>query len=129
MAGISFEIKTKPLSLNNAYPTSKSGIRYLKKEGRDYKKLIALTAKTKAYRMKFEMIEWPQAVEVEIKVYLTSKMYKRRNDLDNYSKLIIDSLDKILMEDDAQVMSIKMSKVCNAPEDKIYVCVKTITNP
>jgi crossover junction endodeoxyribonuclease RusA len=84
-----------PPSLNNLYATVR-GRRVLSREGRAYKAASALRAKVARLRK----LEGP--VEVLVGVYRP----RRRGDLDNVLKAVLDALKGIAWNDDEQVVRI-----------------------
>lgn len=96
-------IEGKPVSTNHAYPTSRQGRRYMSKEGRQYKSLVADTAQyTYTHR---EPQEGPVQVHIE---YTFGD--KRRRDVNNYDKIIVDALEGIVFENDTQVDTLLLHK-------------------
>jgi len=85
----------EPLSLNRAYRTYK-GRMLISKEGREYKKAVAWLVRSS--RLSFTNNE---RLEVCATVYFRDK---RRRDLDNIGKLLLDALqDGGMYKDDSQI--------------------------
>lgn len=99
-------IKTKPISLNNAYPTNRAiNKRVLSQEAKAYKNLIAWEAKNLWGSQIEEYPNQPWIVIINLRF-----KDKVRRDIDNYAKLILDSLTGIIWEDDSQVVELKITK-------------------
>lgn len=110
-------IPGKQVSTNHAYPRNKQGRRFLSTEGKDYKKMIGDLAK---YTFPREISLEPLVVEIE---YTFGD--KRRRDINNYDKLIVDALEGVVYEDDKQIVELILrKKVSNKFETKIMVYEK-----
>jgi len=89
-------LETRVPSVNHYWKTH-GHRRYLSIEGRMFKQLVAQQAKIK----QFELLEG----DIEVVVHWFKKG-KRKGDLDNILKVIMDSLNGIGYQDDRQVKSI-----------------------
>jgi len=49
---------------------------------------------------------------------------KRRRDVDNYNKLVLDSLEGIVLEDDCQIQRLKITKDYSAENPRIELEIK-----
>jgi len=109
---ITIEIQEKPPSVNHIYG-HRGRMVYLTKEGRDFKERLASKI-PKSIRP----FEGPVKVEIE----LTFPNNLRR-DIDNYSKGILDSLNKKVFIDDSQITELIIKKHVekNKPNIKIIV--------
>lgn len=88
-----------PVGINQAYPTNRSGRRFLSDEGKEWKKELGWAFKKGK----------PQKGEFGIEIYLTFGD-KRRRDADSGLKLILDALTGVVYEDDNQVKEIYISR-------------------
>lgn len=100
-------IKGKGISVNRLY----IGKRYLSKEGSAFKEMLGWEAK------KF----WHKAplagdVGIAIDFYYSDK---RRRDIDNPIKAILDSLNGIIYKDDSQIVDLTVTK--NKGENRIEI--------
>lgn len=91
-----FQFPIKAVSLNQAYPTGKSNRRFLSKKGKEFKEFI--------YYYTLNKVRWKlnKKDKFNVSVHFWFKDKKVR-DVDNYFKLLIDSLTGILWEDDSQI--------------------------
>jgi len=91
-----------PPSLNTAYPSTKTGRRILSKKGRAYQKEVwALCA-----QQKIKMLRG--TVSITIQAYPPDR---RKRDLDNLFKMILDSLQKaFIIEEDSLVYHLAITK-------------------
>ena len=94
-------INKAPISVNHAYG-SRGKIRFLSKAGKEYKTFVTQVAKDS----NIPKIEHDE-VHVEIVYYFPDK---RRRDVTNYEKLLLDSFTDIFYKDDCQIRSITMTK-------------------
>jgi len=73
-------------------------MRYLSERAKAWKQLVNATCKKNILKGKLSM---------EIIVYLPDN---RRRDVDNMTKGVLDSLEKVFYEDDKQIWDLKISK-------------------
>lgn len=111
---MTFTVPGKPVSLNNAYPTGRSGRRYPSREYAAWKAAAALIARAAGVRP----IEGP--VGIDLLVVFPS----RRADLDNCIKPILDSLTGIGYADDRQVVEIRARKGLDPKRPRVEVRVE-----
>lgn len=95
------KVMTKPVSVNQAYPTGFNGRRFLSKEGKEYKELLGWAAR--------EFKGDPSKAFMKVK-YTFGFKDKRRRDIDDYIKLTQDALSGIWFEDDCQIVAISATK-------------------
>lgn len=113
---VTIEIQEKPPTVNHIWKHMVRGgfaIVYLTKEGRDFKERLA----SKIPR-DIRPFEGPVKVEIE----LTFPNHLRR-DIDNYSKGILDAMNKKVFIDDSQITELIIRKHVekNKPNIKIIV--------
>ena len=108
------EIPIMACSVNKYYRTWRGKV-LISKEGREFKKKVDLLLHN------YE--------KVYGKIKLTIILYfkdKRKRDLDNYNKVLIDCLKNKLFEDDDQIYQLYMEKHINSGFEKICVKVDKI---
>jgi len=94
-----------PLSTQHIYRSACRGkfpTRYMTKQGKDLKEQYQLEAKNQ-YKGKVLSGD----VEMELVLFFKDK---RRRDVDNYNKLVLDALEGIVFEDDKQVQKLTIIK-------------------
>jgi Holliday junction resolvase RusA-like endonuclease len=102
---LKIRINTKPISVNKAYPSALSGRRFLSKEGKAYKELIAWEAKSQQVPCN----------KGQVRLAITFGFAdKRKRDTENYLKISIDALTGIWFDDDSQIIEIIAKKVVSA---------------
>lgn len=109
-------LKGKPLSTQLIYQFAcrgKFSVMYMTKRGKDLKKLYQLEAQ-KQYKEKIISGN----CNMEITLFFNDK---RRRDIDNYNKLVLDSLEGIVYEDDKQIQSLKVEKKISAEDPRIEI--------
>jgi Holliday junction resolvase RusA-like endonuclease len=99
-----------PVSVNNAFPTSRSGHRFPSVE---YKAFQARMAGLLRGRAKIDALHGPLSVEIELHAadWFTQGGGVRKKDLANYEKTLIDTVFKILGLHDALIFDLRMRKV------------------
>tara|TARA_Y100000741_G_C18229527_1_gene549218 strand:- start:1184 stop:1525 length:342 start_codon:yes stop_codon:yes gene_type:complete len=98
-------------TVNKFYRTYAGRI-LISKDGKDFKKLV------QAYLTNYTKIMGK--VKLIIEVYFKDK---RKRDLDNFAKVLIDCLKNKLFEDDDQIYELQMKKYIACDEDKICIDV------
>ncbi len=107
-----------PVSLNNAYPTSKNGRRFLSKAGKAFKdetSVIVWLAESDA--------DWEAgdgALGIRLMMWFPNK---RRADIDNRIKLALDSIAEALGVDDSQFDELHVYRAGVSPKPKCVVTV------
>lgn len=94
-----------PLSTNHIYKTScvrKFASVYMSKDGKDLKESYQWQLKSQ-YKGK------PLKTDIDLRIELFFGDNRKR-DIDNYNKIVIDSLTGILFEDDSQIQSLLIIK-------------------
>lgn len=84
------------------------GRTYMKKEGKD-KKLYYSSIVSRYIKQPFNC-----PLEMEIYLFFPDK---RRRDVDNYNKIILDSLTGIVYNDDSQLYKLTIEKVLDCKKD------------
>jgi len=90
-----------PISINHTYGQTRNGRRYLVPKGKVYKKKLAEKAQ------KLTSAPTKASCTMEITYYFGDK---RRRDVTNYDKPILDAISGIIYEDDCQVSDIVLRK-------------------
>lgn len=104
-------IKIKPMTFNSVYSTARTGRRFMTKEGKQYKALIA--AKATAFD---HLADFQEALKFTYELHgpwLTKKnmISKTAGDLDGASKLLIDAVCDSLNINDACIVELSGKKV------------------
>ena len=63
------------------------------------------------------------SLKVHIRLYFKDK---RKRDIDNYNKAILDSMTKIIYEDDSQIEELNVKKLVGCGFDKVEIEVEEI---
>jgi len=108
-----------PLSTQTIYRSSCRGrfpTRYMTKQGKELKEQYKLEAKE---QYKEEIISGD--CELEITLFFKDK---RRRDVDNFNKLILDSLQGIVYEDDKQIQKLIIVKDYDKENPRTEVIIK-----
>lgn len=93
-----------PPSLNRLYRYGKNGV-YMTDAGRNYKEYVVLTA----YSQEAAVMEGALAVTLEF--------HGSTGDIDNYTKVLFDSLNGVAWHDDSQVMELHIYKRPTGKDD------------
>jgi len=112
------EFNRPPISTQHIYGNRCAGkrvIRYMRKKGKDYKEDLQEEIR-KVYKSPLLSKE----VEVELDLYFPDK---RKRDLDNYNKVILDALEDTILVDDKQIKRLCITKYSN-DEGKIVMRIK-----
>lgn len=94
-------IKDTPPSTGQIY-RHKGSITFMTKQGKNYKELCQWTIKSQ-YRGKLITKD----VAVIIELYFADK---RRRDVDNFNKIVLDSCTGLLWKDDSQIIELTIRK-------------------
>ena len=102
---IKITLKGEPKSTNNIYRSTcrgKFATVYMSTAGKELKESYVKQAKEQ-----YEGSPTGAKVKVDIKLYFKAD---RKHDIDNFNKLILDSLTKIIWKDDVQIKQLSLSK-------------------
>ena len=113
--------KGQPLSTQTIYRSACRGkfpTRYMTAKGKAMKEYYQWEAKTQYKR---EITKKP--VEMEVNIFFKDK---RRRDLDNHLKLIWDSLQGIVYEDDSQIQKLIVTKEICTEDPRVEVIIKEL---
>jgi len=108
---LQIKIPCKPLTTNHIYGRSRFGSTFLKKEAKDFKKIVSSLVKTS-----IDFKEGKHFISVEYYFYLTSlytkagRINKKSIDLDNCLKILQDSIFNKLGINDAFILDQKSFK-------------------
>jgi crossover junction endodeoxyribonuclease RusA len=105
-----------PPSMNHYWRTWRGRV-VKSEEGREYQRKVALLAKSQLERGARPLAG---LVEVEVSVYRP----QRRGDLDNFLKVLLDSLKGIAFVDDSQVIRIEARRYDDAKNPRAVLSVK-----
>lgn len=112
---ISLTLKPAPLSTNHIYKISRSRM-YMTDEGKSMKELYQWQIKT---QWKRSMIQGP--------VMLTAYVYygdKKKRDLDNSMKILLDSMSHMVYKDDSQIQSLWIIKRYDEKNPRVDIDVQ-----
>lgn len=112
MSKIEFELQLLPPSVNACFRTTKRGGIYRSKKYREFLLTIDQFFET----VKYEMLEGDIILNVEFEC-----KSKRKRDLDNLLKALIDSLEGRLFENDSQIVEIHAKKIIGCGGDKTFI--------
>ena len=90
------ELLWKPVNTNNAYKFTRTWIMYTTKEAKDYKESVRQQAS-----LQYKLPPYPFQVRLDIYYYWKDN---RRRDHLNATKFLLDSLNKLVWEDDSQII-------------------------
>lgn len=113
---LTVQLEEVPPSVNHVWKSHIAGrraITYLTKEGKDFKKRLAAKVPK----------EWkPYHEEVDVLIELVFPD-KRRRDIDNYGKAILDALNQKAYLDDSQIVKLTLTKKFkkNKPLIRVHV--------
>lgn len=108
-----------PLSTQHIYRSACRGkfpTRYMTKEGKNLKKLYQSEAQ-KQYKGKVMSGD----CDMEITLFFKDK---RKRDVDNYNKLVLDALEGIVFQDDSQIQKLTITKDFSRKNPRIEVEIK-----
>ncbi len=112
----------QPLSTNHVYKHTCRGnfpTMYMDKKGKLLKEQYAWEAKS----------QWKGAI-IEEDLSVTIKLYfgdKRKRDVDNYNKLVLDALSGVVYKDDEQIQILVVSKHYDKENPRIEVAVHNLS--
>lgn len=66
----------------------------------------------------------PKSVSKKKRVLMDGSCYDKKPDCDNIAKIILDSLNGVAYDDDAQVVSLCVTKLYDADESKVVVVLQ-----
>ena len=110
-------LKGNPISVNQLY----RGRRFLTKIGKDIKEANYYTAKAQWPYRPFE-----EAVKVTVRFTFGDK---RRHDIDNCLKAVLDSLTGVLWVDDSQIAELNITKCFDPKNPKVDLWVEPTADP
>ena len=106
-----------PPSVNSLWINKPNG-RYKSKKG----KIFEETARSEL-KNQFRCKPLANGLKVRIRLYFKDK---RKRDIDNYNKAILDSMTKIIYEDDSQIEELNVKKLVGCGFDKVEIEVEGI---
>ena len=118
-AKIEFEIPSVPPSVNHAYGQARYGRRYIKKAGKEFKATVTEL---------FNRIDVPKElytgrIKIKFIIYFGTR---RKRDLDNCMKILWDSLEGNLFENDAQIDEYTVMRAYDKEQPRIQVFAENI---
>ena len=112
---IRLELSIMPPSVNSLWINKPNG-RYKSKRGKTFENLACSELK-KQFRCK----PLANSLEVRIRLYFKDK---RKRDIDNYNKAILDSMTKIIYEDDSQIEELNVKKFIGCGFNRVEIEVE-----
>jgi len=112
-------LKWKPQSTNHIYKYTCRGrypTVYMTQEWKDLKYAYEIQAKS---QYKWKPLEWD--VETYVKLYFSTK---HKHDIDNYCKILLDSLSWICYIDDNQIVKQTVEKCFDKENPRIEIEIK-----
>ena len=106
-----------PPSVNSLWINKPNG-RYKSKTGKIFEK----TARSEL-KNQFRYKPLVNGLKVHIRLYFKDK---RKRDIDNYNKAILDSMTKIIYEDDSQIEELNVKKLVGCGFNKVEIEVEEI---
>ena len=116
---IKLELPIMPPSVNTLWVNKHRG-RYKSKRGKIFENLACGELK-KQFRYK----PLANSLKIHIRLYFKDK---RKRDIDNYNKAILDSMTKIIYEDDSQIEELNVKKIVGCGFDKVEIEVEELKN-
>ena len=117
----SFVFNTTPLSYYRTLRKTKSGRTYLTKEGKEYRKTIKEQVEAQMFGYNIDVLKGNLSA-----TFIFFHDNRRKNDLDNSLKSILDCFNEVLFEDDSQLISITLSKKYDKQEPRIELLIKPL---
>jgi Holliday junction resolvase RusA-like endonuclease len=112
---LTIKIDTAALPMNNVYPTSKTGRRFLSPKGRDFKLLVSRATRESYLKTGFAFDPETQYISSEIFIY-TPKLFTKKNkinknkaDTSNCIKTVEDAVFEALGIDDCYNLDMSVS--------------------
>jgi len=116
---IKFTIPEVPGSVNNLYGRSKWGRRYIRPEGKKFKAITHYVLSN----IDIPLSIFHSRLKIKFTIYFKST---RKRDLDNCMKILWDSLEEILFEDDAQIDIYTVIRALDREHPRVEVEVENI---
>lgn len=113
----------EPKSTNNVYATICRGswpTKYMTPKGRELKESYQWQAKSQ-----WQEKPTKEPIQVFIRLFFGTK---RKQDIDNFNKILLDSLTGIVWEDDSQIEEMIISKLYDKQKPRIEIDVNPLTN-
>ena len=106
-------LEGKPMSTNSIY-RNHGHIMFMTKEGKALKTSYQYQALSQREGNK----PWAGNIVIDIKLYFGDK---RRHDIDNYNKILLDAMTGILWEDDSQIVKMTIWKLYDKEKPRIEI--------
>ena len=114
---IRVELSIMPPSVNSLWINKPNG-RYKSKRGKIFENLACGELK-KQFRCK----PLANSLKVSMRLYFKDK---RKRDIDNYNKAILDSMTGIVYEDDSQIEELNVKKLVGCGFNKVEIEIKEV---
>jgi len=119
MENIKLTVPGNPISVNHYlgnFVQGKRVVRFKTKKAKDYQKLIESLYEHKT-------LTKDKQLKVNIKLYFGDK---RRRDIDNYNKTILDSMEGIVYEDDCQIKKLVVEKFVDKDNPRVEITIMEV---
>ena len=124
---LEFSIPNNPISVNNYLKNTQHGRRFMPPKTKEYVEVVQTISK-KHLLLNLSTIEQAQLptskpLTMSLTYYFSDK---RRRDIDNYSKCILDALQTIIYNDDNQIQHLTLSKCIDKenPRTEVTIAIK-----
>ncbi len=112
-------LKGNPISTNQLYRSANRGgrcIRYMTKKGKERKENYRATA-----RLMYGGEPYDCDLMMTVVIFFGDK---RRRDIDNYNKVVLDSLEGICYNDDKQIQTMFITKAYDKEDPRIEILIE-----
>jgi len=116
---IKLELSAMPPSVNSLWVNKHRG-RYKSKRGKEFEEIACSELKSQ-----FRYKPLASSLKIYIKLYFKDK---RKRDIDNYNKAILDSMTEIVYEDDSQIEELNVKKLVGCGFNKVEIEVEELEN-
>ena len=114
---IKLELSVMPPSVNSLWVNKPNG-RYKSKKG----KIFEETARSEL-KNQFRCKPLANGLKVRIRLYFKDK---RKRDIDNYNKGILDAMTNIVYNDDSQIEELNIKKMIGCGFNKVEIEIKEV---
>ena len=114
-----FKLPLKPVSLNQAYRRARKGL-MLSDKGRKFKEDCA------DFLAEQYTEEKPLSGKLRVKFSFQLREFREKIDIDNFFKLLIDSMKDIVFIDDSQIYELSAKKEIGMDRNEIHISIEEI---
>jgi len=119
--GYKITINHKPVSVNHMYGHSRNGRKFLTKKAKDFKKAVE-----DAFNNAKKTKKYGGDVRAAVVYFFGDK---RKHDVDNYSKVLLDSLQGSAYINDEQIRDLRLLKYWDKTNPRVEVTIGSWTRP